>query len=227
MGKLFNIDSPVMRFLGKVADLMILNLVTLVCCIPIVTIGASLTAMHYVLLKMVRDQESYIVRSFFKSFKANFKQATVIWLMILLVLVIFAVDLRIINSSADFPQILKVMLYALFMVTYMVLCYVFPVLSRFDNTVIKTLKNALFMAILSFPKTVLMMVVYLLPLAALYFVIAAAPLVFLFGISLPAYVSAMLYNGTFKRFEPEEEPVTDRFELGGGIDMEEDQGGLK
>ena len=213
--------------MGKVADLMILNLVTLVCCIPIVTIGASLTAMHYVLLKMVRDQESYIVRSFFKSFKANFKQATVIWLMILLVLVIFAVDLRIINSSADFPQILKVMLYALFMVTYMVLCYVFPVLSRFDNTVIKTLKNALFMAILSFPKTVLMMVVYLLPLAALYFVIAAAPLVFLFGISLPAYVSAMLYNGTFKRFEPEEEPVTDRFELGGGIDMEEDQGGLK
>lgn len=227
MGKLFNIDSPVMRFLGKVADLMILNLVTLVCCIPIVTIGASLTAMHYVLLKMVRDQESYIVRSFFKSFKANFKQATVIWLMILLVLAIFTVDLRIINSSMDFPRILKVMLYALFMVTYMVLCYVFPVLSRFDNTVIKTLKNALFMAILSFPKTVLMMVVYLLPLAALYFVIAAAPLVFLFGISLPAYVSAMLYNGTFKRFEPEEEPVTDKFELGGGIDMEEDQGGLK
>lgn len=227
MGKLFNIDSPVMRFLGKVADLMILNLVTLVCCIPIVTIGASLTAMHYVLLKMVRDQESYIVRSFFKSFKANFKQATVIWLMILLVLAIFTVDLRIINSFMDFPQILKVMLYALFMVTYMVLCYVFPVLSRFDNTVIKTLKNALFMAILSFPKTVLMMVVYLLPLAALYFVIAAAPLVFLFGISLPAYVSAMLYNGTFKRFEPEEEPVTDKFELGGGIDMEEDQGGLK
>ena len=51
MGKLFNIDSPVMRFLGKVADLMILNLVTLLCCIPVVTIGASLTAMHYVLLK--------------------------------------------------------------------------------------------------------------------------------------------------------------------------------
>lgn len=227
MGKLFNIDSPVMRFLGKIADLMILNLMTLVCCIPIVTIGASLTAMHYVLLKMVRDQESYIVKSFFKSFKDNFKQATVIWMMILLVLAVFAVDLRIINSSADFPQALKVMLYALFMVTYMILCYVFPVLSRFDNTIRKTLKNALFMAILSFPKTVLMMVVYLLPLAALYFVIAAAPLVLLFGISLPAYAAAMLYNGTFKRFEPEEEPITDRFELGEGINIEEDQGGAK
>lgn len=223
MGRFFNIDSPVMHFLGKVADLMILNLVTLVCCLPIVTIGASLTAMHYVLLKMVRNQESYIVRSFFKSFKANFKQATVIWLIILLLLVVFAADLRIVNDSAmEFPQVLKIMLYALFMVTYMIVCYVFPVLSRFDNTVVKTIKNALFMAILSFPKTVLMMAVYLLPWAIAYFVVAAVPIVFLFGISAPAYAAAMLYNGTFKRFEPEEEAIVDRFEAGEGIDMTED-----
>lgn len=222
MGRFFNIDSPVMHFLGKVADLMILNLITLICCLPIVTIGASLTAMHYVLLKMVRNQESYIVRSFFKSFKANLKQATVIWLIILLLLVVFAVDLRVINdSSMEFPQVLKIMLYALFMVTYMVICYVFPVLSRFDNTVMKTIKNALFMAILSFPKTVLMMAVYLVPLAIAYFVIAAVPIVFLFGISAPAYAAAMLYNGTFKRFEPEE-VIADRFEAGEGIDVTED-----
>ena len=68
MGRIFDMDSPVMRFLGRLADLMILNLVTLLCCLPVVTIGASLTAMHYVLLKMVRNEESYIVRSFFKSY---------------------------------------------------------------------------------------------------------------------------------------------------------------
>ena len=181
MGRFFNIDSPIMHFLGRVADLMILNLVTLICCLPVVTIGASLTAMHYVLLKMVRNRESYIVRSFFKSFKANFKQATIIWMIILLLLVVFIMDLRIINdSSLGFPQVLKIMVYALLMVAYMVICYVFPVLSRFENTVVKTMKNALFMAILSFPKTVLMMVVYLLPLAIAYFVVAAVPVVFLF-----------------------------------------------
>lgn len=174
MGRFFNIDSPIMHFLGRVADLMILNLATLICCLPVVTIGASLTAMHYVLLKMVRNRESYIVRSFFKSFKANFKQATIIWMIILLLLVVFIMDLRIINdSSLGFPQVLKIMVYALLMVAYMVICYVFPVLSRFENTVVKTMKNALFMAILSFPKTVLMMVVYLLPLAIAYFVVAA------------------------------------------------------
>lgn len=223
MGRFFDIDSPVMRFLGKVADLMILNLVTLVCCLPVVTIGASLTAMHYVLLKMVRNEESYIVRSFFKSFKANFKQATIIWFIVLLVLVILGADLRIINdSSLGFPQPLKILLYALIMVSYMAVCYVFPVLSRFDNTVRKTVKNALLMAILSFPKTVLMMVVYLLPAGIIYFSVAAVPLVFLFGISAPAYVAAMLYSGTFKKFEPEEEPIVDRFELGEEIDMTEE-----
>ena len=223
MGRFFNIDSPIMHFLGRVADLMILNLVTLICCLPVVTIGASLTAMHYVLLKMVRNRESYIVRSFFKSFKANFKQATIIWMIILLLLVVFIMDLRIINdSSLGFPQVLKIMVYALLMVAYMVICYVFPVLSRFENTVVKTMKNALFMAILSFPKTVLMMVVYLLPLAIAYFVVAAVPVVFLFGLSAPSYAAAMLYNGTFKRFEPEEEAIVDRFETVEGIDMTED-----
>lgn len=223
MGRLFDIDSPVMRFLGKIADLMILNLVTLVCCIPVITIGASLTGMHYVLLKMVRNEESYIVRSFFKSFKANFKQATVIWLIVLLGIIIFAADLRIVSySSLEFPAVLKVLLFALFMVGYMVVCYVFPVLARFDNTVPKTIKNALFMAILSFPKTVLMMVAYLLPFAVIYFSMMAVPIAFLFGISAPAYLAAMLYSGTFKKFEPEEEPFVDRFETGEGIDMTED-----
>ena len=55
MSKIFDLDSPFMRVLNRVADLMILNLVTLICCLPVVTIGASLTAMHYVLLKMVNS----------------------------------------------------------------------------------------------------------------------------------------------------------------------------
>ena len=81
--KLFNLDSPLMQGLSKMADLMWLNVLTLLCCLPVVTMGASLTAMNYVALKIVRDEECYISKSFFKSFKENFKQATIIWLMIL------------------------------------------------------------------------------------------------------------------------------------------------
>ena len=69
----FEEGSPFIRFLNRMADLLIINLLTLLMCVPVITAGASLTAMHYVLLKIVRDEEGYIVRSFFRSFKLNFQ----------------------------------------------------------------------------------------------------------------------------------------------------------
>lgn len=220
MSRFFDLDSPVMRFLTKVADLMILNLLTVLCCIPVITAGAALTALHYVLLKMARNEEGYIARSFFKSFRQNFKQATIIWLFFLAFIIVFIGDIMIFNySSMEFPTALKVVLFAVTLLVMMVAVYVFPVLSRFDNTIFNTLKNALFMSILSLPKTILMLILYVVPVAVLYFVPIAVPLVFLFGMSVPAYFAAMLYSGTFKRFEPEEEPIVDRFETGNESDV--------
>ena len=83
--KFLNIDSPFMQFMNKVADLMILNLLTIVCMIPIITTGAALTAMHYQVLKIVRDEECYIVKGYFKAFRENFKQSTAIWLIMLVI----------------------------------------------------------------------------------------------------------------------------------------------
>ena len=97
--KFLNLDSPLMQGLGKMADLMWLNVLTLICCLPIVTIGASLTAMNYMALKIARNEECYITRGFFKSFKENFRQATVIWLIFLVVILILAGDFAIIKSS--------------------------------------------------------------------------------------------------------------------------------
>ena len=72
MGGIFNIDGPVMRTLTKVADLMILNVLAMICSIPVFTAGAALTALHYMSLKIVRGEEGYIIRGFFKSFKEKF-----------------------------------------------------------------------------------------------------------------------------------------------------------
>lgn len=219
MGRIFDMDSPVMRFLTVMADLMILNILTIICCIPIITAGASLTGLHYVLLKMARNEEGYIVKSFFKSFKQNFRQATIIWLIILAFIIIFIGDIMIFNYAAiEFPKALRIFLIVLGLFMLMVAIYVFPVLSRFDNTVMNTIKNALFMSILSFPKTLLMLILYALPVVIFYFTPIAAPLIFLFGISAPSFFAAMLYSGTFKKFEPEEEEIIDRFEINGKND---------
>ena len=69
----FNLDSPFMRFLTKMADLIILNILYMICCIPIVTIGAASTALYTVSMKAVKNEESYIIRGYFKAFKENFK----------------------------------------------------------------------------------------------------------------------------------------------------------
>ncbi len=208
MGKLFDLESPLFSGLNKMADLIYLNLLTFVCCIPIITIGASMTALNYVVLKMVRNEDSHLTRQFFKSFKQNFKQATIIWLIILLAIIVLAGDFYIFTySGVTFPLWLKVAFLAVAIVGLIGIMHVFPVLARFDNTTKNIFKNSLFMGILSFPKTVLMIICWIIPFVLMLFAVKVLPVVFCLGISGPAFVCALLYNRTFKRFEPEEDGI--------------------
>lgn len=210
MGKFFDMESPIMRTLSRVADLMILNLLVAVCCIPIITIGASYTAMHYVVLKMIRGEDGYLVRGFFKSFKENFKQATLIWLLMLLVIVVYVGDALIFSfSTIVFPKPLVIAVVAVGVIIFLISMYIFPLLARFENSIRNTIKNAAFMAVGNLPKTILMAVIYALPLVICYFSTYAMLFVFLFGISVPAYGAAWLYSNIFKKFEPEVEMVSD------------------
>lgn len=206
MGKIFDLDSPFMNVLNKLADLIWLNILTLICCIPIITIGASMTALNYVVLKLVRNEEGYITKAFFKSFKENFRQATIIWLILLLVFALFGLDFMAFRySGISFPQWMRVALLAVGIVVLFAIVYLFPVLSRFENTIVHTFKNSLFMGILTFPKTVLMMVCWVIPIIIAVFIPRILPVNFALGISGPVFLNALLYNGTFKRFEPQEE----------------------
>ena len=143
MGRFFDLESPLMRVLNRVADLMILNLLMIVCCIPIITTGAAVTAMHYVLLKMVRGEEGYLIRGFFKSFKANFKQATLIWLIMLVVIAVYIGDTVILLfSGIAFPKPLIIVVTAVGIIISLIGMYIFPLLARFDNSIRNTIKNA-------------------------------------------------------------------------------------
>ncbi len=210
MGRFLDMDSPVMRILNRLADLLILNFLMIICCIPVITVGAAFTAMHYVLLKMVRDEEGYLIRGFFKSFAANFKQATVLWLIMLLIIGVYIGDGLIFQySSIQFPKPLMIAVVAIAILLLMTAVYVFPLQARFENTVKNTLKNAMILAFANLPKTILMVVLYALPLVIGYFSSYALIFVIMFGISAPAYGAALLYSGIFKKFEPEKEEVSD------------------
>ena len=92
MRALFDMDNAFFRGMSKVADLCILNVVFLICCIPVFTIGAATTALAYVTLKMKDGEEGYILKSFFRSFRQNFKQSTVIWLLMVLIGLVLGLD---------------------------------------------------------------------------------------------------------------------------------------
>ena len=111
MSNFFNMDNGLFRALGKLADLMLLNILFLVCSLPIFTIGASFTAMYYVTLKLAENEEGYIARGFWKSFKQNFKQATIIWLILLFFGIVLVLDLLILkDSTGTFVTVLRVVI---------------------------------------------------------------------------------------------------------------------
>lgn len=210
MGKIFDLESPFMRALNWIADMMIMNLLVMVCCIPVVTVGAAQTGMHYVFLKMVRGEDGYLVRGFFKSFTKNFKQATILWLIMLLIAAVYIGDIVIFKySGIEFSRVLVIAVIAVAFVVLMIAAYVFPLLSRFDNSIKNTIKNAALLALANLPKTVLMLICYALPIVLAYFSPYAVIFIMLFGVSLPAYAAARLYSGIFKKFEPEEELTSD------------------
>lgn len=158
MSKLFRMDSPLMRLLTKIADLMVLNILFCATSIPLITIGASWTALYSVTLKMVRDEEGSVSRSYFRSFRQNFRQATLLWLGVLVVLTLLVLDIRVLNGMAGgtAPGLLRVGVEILALLGIMVLQYLFPSLARFEASLADTLKNACMMALAHLPKTALM-----------------------------------------------------------------------
>ena len=210
MGKVFALDSPLMNGLSKLADLIWLNILATICCIPIITIGASLTALHYVVLKMVKDEEGYITRSFFKSFRENFKQATLMWLMLLVVFILLVADFMIFRfSGIVFPGWCQIALIAIAVLIMFATMHLFPLLSRYENSIRATYKNSLFMGILHLPKTILMMLCWIVPIVITIYVESFFPILFFLGISGPAFLNALLYKKSFQQLEPETEIKSD------------------
>lgn len=216
MSRIFDVEGPLFSGLGRIADLFWLNILFLVCCIPIFTIGASATALYYVTLKMVKNEECYITKSFFKSFKQNFKQATGIWIIMLIVGGLLVTDYLIMNGTlydvSGIPDtVRKVILVVLLMaaiVYALTLRYVFPVLARFDNTVKNIIKNSLLISIRHLPWSALLVAIQVLSGFIFY---KFLPQVFIFYLiivlSLVAYISSFIFVKIFAIYMPGDEAV--------------------
>ncbi|MBE5848429.1 MAG: DUF624 domain-containing protein [Lachnospiraceae bacterium] len=201
MNRIFSQDGPLTFILNTIADLVILNILTILFCIPVVTAGASLTAMYYVLIKMVRHEESYVAKMFFRSFRQNLFQATVIWICVML----GTAGLFCMNRAFSEDASMHTMQILIGVVSILFLCgivYIFPVLSKFDNSIRATVRNAYLMSMLHLPKTILIFAIVV-TFAAMYVILFlnVIPIMVLAGLTLPGYLTAYLFSGIFKRYE--------------------------
>lgn len=198
MGKLFDYEHPFLRLLSKISDLFVLNLMTLVLCLPIVTIGASITAAHYTALKLHRG-ESYVMQSFWKSFKENFKQSTIIWMIFSLFFVVeYLAFITLSNGTTETDLTMQGVIVATGVFGICFMLWVFPLQSKFVNKIWKTIYTSFVMTFKHIIRTVLLLAVFVLP-----FLLPAEgfPVVLLFGFSVPIYLSAIIYNKPFKKME--------------------------
>lgn len=211
MKNLFDPNGVLFQFLSRVGDMILLNFWFLVCCLPIVTIGASQAALYKVIMDMHYDQEGGMFKGFFKAFKENFKQATVVWIVELIVLVSLVCDALLVMSYLDFT-VMYVLLGVLAVLVVCVCSYMIPLLVRYQNTLRQHLNNALILSVIKLPRTVVMVFLNALPIiiAVLNLEVFWNTLIFwlAIGFAFVAYMNMFLLKPIYTQLEGGKNKIT-------------------
>ena len=202
MRQIFDMDNPFMRTLSMIADLLILNVLTLICSLPVVTCGPALTALYDRTLSMARQEEGYIIRPFFRAFKANLKKGMLLGLLFLVLAALLYFDYY---AAMTYVPVLSPVIAGIAVLLLAILEYAFALLARYENTLGGTLKNAVSLAIVYFPRTLAMVVFTLaLWLLSIQYFSWGSLVLLICGVSLPAFVNALLLRGVFAKLEADD-----------------------
>lgn len=203
-------DNIVTRALSRLCDFMLLNLLWIICSIPVITIGASTAALYAVMLKLVKNEEGYIVKGFLKAFRDNFKKATIQWAILLAIGIIIGFDIR----FAAFMQgtardILQSLFFVFAIVWLCAVIYTFPLTARYENTTKNTLKNAFILSVGKLPYTLIMVIVTAGPIVLTLLntrnLLIGMAVFIIIGVALVAWVNSIILRRVFEIFHKDDE----------------------
>lgn len=208
--KILDLDSPVMIFLSRFADLIILNLLWLICCLPVFTIGASTTAMYHVCRHMEEDHHISVFRDFFSNFRTDFRQSTPVFLILLVPSVAIVLTfLMLTRTDAGMPLLHGVLMLVSSIVLAMVSAFVYPLASIFDTKPLGLIKNALLLSFGNLPRALPAVILNLSPILVLFISLELFLRLSIFwlaiGFALVAYLNMRLLMPVFKKLMPPEE----------------------
>ena len=177
----------------------------LVCSLPIITIGASTTALIYSCMKLHKE-EGYATKNFFISFKENFKQSTIIWLIYVAVGAILTADLYFWKQQSNGNKVVLGLSLAVLILYAISLSYVFAIQAKFVNSIKNTLLYSILLPFKNLKETILILVTLG---TVLYFNVTTVFLVNFFtlnvGVGFIVFLLAVFYNAVFERYIPKEE----------------------
>ena len=204
MQAFFSSDSKLMQAMGRIGDLVILNLLFFISCLPLFTIGAASAALYTVCFQMGTEKESGIFRTYVHAFRENFKQGTVVFLILALFLLAGFFDTLLLSSLAGWLRYGCILTAILMVLAVLMYSYAFPLLSQFSNGIRGTLKNALFLSLGYLPRSLLIAAVNVFPMALalldLYLFIQMGFLWVFLYFSAAAYLSTLLLKKVFARY---------------------------
>ncbi len=163
MKKLFNEDNVLMRALSFLCDLIFLNLAFLISILPVFTIGASLSALYHVAIRMIRKDDMYIWPAFFKAFRDSFKQSTLLFIPLCFLCAFFGADLYIIHKVID-PSymVLQYPIWFILFALASIIIYAFPLIGMYENKTKQVLKNAVLLSLSNIPTTIFIVILHFL-----------------------------------------------------------------
>ena len=166
---MFSPDSKFMEILGRITDLILLNILFLLTCLPIFTMGAAATALYTMCFRFMREEYRSIVKPYFQAFRDNFRQSTLIWLLLLLVMGPGLYYFYVLFSLDNLLRYLAFLFVLLALLSAMTASYAFPWISQFENTTAQALKNALILCLSHLPRSFAILVINNLPLIIWFF----------------------------------------------------------
>lgn len=200
LNRIFDVDNAVFRTIDKIGKIFMLNFFWVVFSLPVVTMGAATTALIYSSMKL-QTGEGYWYENFWKSFKENFKQATVIFLLYAVLGVFLAADFMLGGQArGSFGVVMQALAGIVFVPYFLSLLYVFGVQSRFVNTVGNTIRYSFFMALKNIKYTIQMGILLIFFVWLNTTVLLFNFLTIIFGFGLMGFFFASYYRKTFEKY---------------------------
>ena len=205
MSKLFDHDSPVMQLLITIGNLIMLNILWLVCCIPVITVGAATTAMYYTMYQYATDGSEAVFKPFFSTFAKEFKRSTLVWLLLLVIGLVFVCDIWFLASVPQFKGLWIVLGFLLFLYC-IALTHSFAILGRFDTNIKTALKSCYLVFIMNFWRSMGVLLLSAAPVLIVIFmpyqVLNTLPLWVGLAFGLIFYLNARLFIKSFEHVAP-------------------------